>query len=121
MKELHRRTRAAFAALALVLLVLPGTAWAQQSGGELVFAVNREADMLDLHVGSSRYDLVPAAQIYDTYLFLTPEGEFLPGSPKRSPSTRTRPSTSCACARASPSTTARRWTPKRSSSTSTAS
>ena len=58
MKVLHRRARATFAALALVLLVLPGTAWAQQSGGELVFAVNREADMLDLHVGSSRYDLV---------------------------------------------------------------
>ena len=78
MKQLHRRARTAFAALALALLVLPGTAWAQQSGGELVFAVNREADMLDLHVGSSRYDLVPAAQIYDTYLFLTEEGEFLP-------------------------------------------
>ncbi len=78
MKVLHRRARATYAALALVLLMLPGTAWAQQSGGELVFAVNREADMLDLHVGSSRYDLVPAAQIYDTYLFLTPEGEFLP-------------------------------------------
>lgn len=78
MKQLHRRTRAAFAALALALLVLPGTAWAQQSGGELVFAVNREADMLDLHVGSSRYDLVVAAQIFDTYLFLTPDGEFVP-------------------------------------------
>jgi len=48
------------------------------AAGEVVFAVNREADMLDLHVGSSRYDLVPAAQLYDTYLFLTPSGEFLP-------------------------------------------
>lgn len=78
MRQFPRWTRTAFAALAVVLLALPASAWAQQSGGELVFAVNREADMLDLHVGSSRYDLVPAAQIYDTYLFLTPEGEFLP-------------------------------------------
>jgi peptide/nickel transport system substrate-binding protein len=78
MRKFSRWTRTAFAALAVVLLALPASAWAQQSGGELVFAVNREADMLDLHVGSSRYDLVPAAQIYDTYLFLTPEGEFLP-------------------------------------------
>lgn len=65
-----------------LVAVLASTAmtvgFAQQRGGEVVFAVNREADMLDLHVGSSRYDLVPAAQIYDTYLFLSPEGEFLP-------------------------------------------
>lgn len=78
MNRFHRWTRVVLAGLALALLALPTTAWAQQSGGELVFAVNREADMLDLHVGSSRYDLVVAAQIYDTYMFLTPEGEFLP-------------------------------------------
>lgn len=44
----------------------------------MAFGVNREADILDLHGGSSRYDLVPAAQIYDTYLFLNEAGEFLP-------------------------------------------
>lgn len=68
--------------LSVALVVLGAAAMtvatAQQQGGELVFAVNREADMLDLHVGSSRYDLVVAAQIYDTYLVLTPEGEFVP-------------------------------------------
>lgn len=68
-----------FVSLVAVLAATATTfGFAQQSGGEVVFAVNREADMLDLHVGSSRYDLVPAAQIYDTYLFLSPEGEFLP-------------------------------------------
>jgi peptide/nickel transport system substrate-binding protein len=62
----------------LTFSALASSAFAQKVGGELVFAVNREADMLDLHVGSSRYDLVPAAQIYDTYLFLNEAGEFLP-------------------------------------------
>ncbi len=78
MTTLHRWKRNTFALLAAAAVLLPSLAMAQQEGGELVFGVNREADMLDLHVGSSRYDLVPAAQIYDTYLFLTPEGEFLP-------------------------------------------
>jgi peptide/nickel transport system substrate-binding protein len=48
------------------------------SQGEIIYGMNREPDMLDLHVGSSRYDLVVAANIYDTYLYLTAEGEFLP-------------------------------------------
>jgi peptide/nickel transport system substrate-binding protein len=64
--------------LLLVVGALAGTGLAQPSGGELTFAVNQEADMLDLQVGSSRYDLVVAAQIYDTLLFLTEEGEYLP-------------------------------------------
>lgn len=62
----------------LAMLLLPTNVFAQQSGGEVVYAVNREADMLDLHVGSSRYDLVVAANVYDTYLFLDENGEFLP-------------------------------------------
>lgn len=67
-------------ALVVILLAiqLSTTNLAQQPGGELVFAVNREADMLDLHVGSSRYDLVVAAQIYDTYLLLTEDGKYIP-------------------------------------------
>ncbi|MBA2668238.1 MAG: ABC transporter substrate-binding protein [Trueperaceae bacterium] len=73
-----RTFRPLFAALLLALTSLVGVATAQQSGGELTFGVNREADMLDLQVGSSRYDLVPAAQIFDTYLFLSAEGEFIP-------------------------------------------
>lgn len=48
------------------------------SQGEIIYGMNREPDMLDLQVGSSRYDLVVAASIYDTYLYLTDEGEFLP-------------------------------------------
>src|SRR5690606_33259723 len=64
--------------VAVVAATAMTSSFAQQSGGEVVFAVPREADMLHLHVGSSRYDLVAAAQIYDTYLFLSPEGEFLP-------------------------------------------
>jgi peptide/nickel transport system substrate-binding protein len=76
---IHRAFRRPLtAALLLLAALLSGIGFAQRAGGELVFGVNREADMLDLHVGSSRYDLVPAAQIYDTYLFLTPSGEYLP-------------------------------------------
>ncbi len=48
------------------------------SQGEILYGMNREPDMFDLHVGSSRYDLVVAANIFDTYLYLTDEGEFLP-------------------------------------------
>jgi peptide/nickel transport system substrate-binding protein len=68
-------------ALAIVMAAsaaVAGLALAQRQGGELTFAVNREADMLDLQVGSSRYDLVAAAQIFDTYLFLTADGQYLP-------------------------------------------
>lgn len=65
-------------AMLLLALFVPGLAVAQEQGGEVVYAVNREADMLDLQVGSSRYDLVVAANIFDTYLFLNDEGEFLP-------------------------------------------
>jgi peptide/nickel transport system substrate-binding protein len=46
--------------------------------GEIIYGMNREPDMMDLHVGSSRYDLVVAANVFDTYLYLTEEGEFLP-------------------------------------------
>src|SRR6056297_1303188 len=60
------------------LILLPTQAAAQQPGGELSYAVNREADMLDLQVGSSRYDLVVAANVFDTYLLLDENGEFLP-------------------------------------------
>jgi peptide/nickel transport system substrate-binding protein len=70
--------RALLASLLTTLALVAGFALGQRSGGELAFGVNREADMLDLHVGSSRYDLVPAAQIYDTYLFLNEAGEYLP-------------------------------------------
>jgi len=78
MTSFHQARRCLIALTFAALALISGAALAQQRGGELVFAVNREADMLDLHVGSSRYDLVPAAQIYDTYLFLTPTGELLP-------------------------------------------
>ncbi|TVR98388.1 MAG: ABC transporter substrate-binding protein, partial [Trueperaceae bacterium] len=76
--RIARPLQAALFGALLVVSALVGTAAAQNTGGELTFGVNREADMLDLHVGSSRYDLVPAAQIYDTLLFLTEDGEFLP-------------------------------------------
>ncbi|MEM7734318.1 MAG: ABC transporter substrate-binding protein [Deinococcota bacterium] len=46
--------------------------------GEIIYAMNREPDMFDLHVGSSRYDLVVAANVFDTYLYLNEDGEFLP-------------------------------------------
>ena len=76
--RITRPLKVALLGALLLVSALSGTAAAQNVGGELVFGVNREADMLDLHVGSSRYDLVPAAQIYDTLLFLTEDGEFLP-------------------------------------------
>jgi peptide/nickel transport system substrate-binding protein len=62
----------------LWILAWPGVGLAQDRGGEVVYAMNREPDMLDLQVGSSRYDLVVAANVYDTYLFLNDDGEFLP-------------------------------------------
>jgi peptide/nickel transport system substrate-binding protein len=69
------RTLASLLLAALLLLTGLGFVSAQ---GEVVYAVNREAGMLDLHVGSSRYDIVVAANIFDTYLYLTEEGEYLP-------------------------------------------
>lgn len=78
MKNAQYRKPMLLGVLFVMLAALACFSFAQQSGGELVFAVNREADMLDLQVGSSRYDLVPAAQIYDNYLFLTEDGEYLP-------------------------------------------
>ncbi|UCH27216.1 MAG: ABC transporter substrate-binding protein [Trueperaceae bacterium] len=62
--------------LAFVMLLGVGaTVFAQ---GEIVYAMNREPDMFDLHTGSSRYDLVVAANVFDTYLYLTEDGEYLP-------------------------------------------
>ena len=61
--------------LFIVAILVSGFAFAQ---GEIIYGMNREPDMFDLHVGSSRYDLVVASNIFDTYLYLTDEGEFLP-------------------------------------------
>ncbi len=58
------------------LIVLSGIGFVFSQ--EIVYAVNREAGMLDLHVGSSRYDVVVAANIFDTYLYLTEDGDYLP-------------------------------------------
>ena len=58
------------------LIVLSGIGLV--SAQEIVYAVNREAGTLDLHKGSSRYDVVVAANIFDTYLYLTEDGEYLP-------------------------------------------
>ena len=65
-----------FSAFLVGLLLLTGIGFV--SAQEIVYAVNREAGMLDLHVGSSRYDVVVAANIFDTYLYLTDDGEYLP-------------------------------------------
>ena len=58
------------------LIVLSGIGFVFSQ--EIIYAVNREAGMLDLHVGSSRYDVVVAANIFDTYLYLTEDGDYLP-------------------------------------------
>ena len=58
------------------LLVLSGIGFVFSQ--TITYAVNREAGMLDLHKGSSRYDIVVASNIFDTYLYLTEDGEYLP-------------------------------------------
>ena len=65
--------------LLATLIVLSGIGFVYGGGHlELVYAVNREPDTFDLHKGSSRYAMVPGASIFDTYLYLTDDGEYLP-------------------------------------------
>lgn len=59
-----------------LLLLTPLTV---ASGGDhIIYAVNQEADTFDLHEGSSRYDLIVGANVFDTYVYETEDGEFLP-------------------------------------------
>jgi peptide/nickel transport system substrate-binding protein len=62
----------------LVILTMMLVVSSTLAQGEIIYGVNQEADMLDLQVGSSRYDLVVAANIFDTYLYFTEDGEYLP-------------------------------------------
>ena len=65
--------------LLATLIVLSGIGFVFADGHlEIVYAVNREPDTLDLHKGSSRYAMVPGANVFDTYLYLTDDGEYLP-------------------------------------------
>lgn len=47
--------------------------------GDIIYAVNREPDTMDMHVGSSRYAGVVASNVFATIVEFDPEtGEFLP-------------------------------------------
>jgi len=65
------------AVLALTLTTGPGLA-GPAPGGSLTYATNREPDMLDVNVGSSRYDRWVTASIYDQLLAMDRSGKILP-------------------------------------------
>lgn len=46
-----------------------------KSGGSISYGVNKEGDMLDPHVGSSRYDYAMFANIYDSLLYWDPDDQ----------------------------------------------
>lgn len=48
------------------------------SGGELGVGIPIEPSLLDVHVGSSRYDNVVLRMIYDSLVYQNDEGEFVP-------------------------------------------
>ena len=48
------------------------------SGGELGIGIPIEPSILDPHVGSSRYDTVVLRMVFDSLVYRTDEGEFIP-------------------------------------------
>lgn len=78
-RSLLSRPAAALAMLGVVIMLASGTAPAAPAlGGSISYATNREPDMLDVNVGSSRYDRWVTAQIYDQLLAMDRSGKILP-------------------------------------------
>lgn len=73
------RRMAAVSALVIAVTLGVGLAAAGPApGGSLSYATNREPDMLDVNVGSSRYDRWVTANIYDQLLAMDRSGKILP-------------------------------------------
>ncbi|MGQ0568097.1 MAG: ABC transporter substrate-binding protein, partial [Armatimonadota bacterium] len=76
------RRLATLLAVGLALMMVPGLAVggpsAATSGGSITYATNREPDMLDVNVGSSRYDRWVTANIYDQLLAMDRSGKIQP-------------------------------------------
>lgn len=76
------RKLATLLAVGLALMMIPGLAVggpsAATSGGSITYATNREPDMLDVNVGSSRYDRWVTANIYDQLLAMDRSGKIQP-------------------------------------------
>ncbi len=75
-------TRRTVFVLLVVLMLIPGlirptarVAGGPASGGSVSYATNREPDMLDVNVGSSRYDRWVTANIYDQLLAMDRSGK----------------------------------------------
>jgi peptide/nickel transport system substrate-binding protein len=74
-------SRALLVALLLVASLVPpwrAVQGAPAPGGTLTYATNREPDMLDVNVGSSRYDRWVTANIYDQLLTMDRSGKLHP-------------------------------------------
>lgn len=83
MVSARKRARTALGVILAVLLIAGAgypalSAAAPAPGGSITFATNREPDMLDVNVGSSRYDRWVTASIYDTLLAMDRSGRILP-------------------------------------------
>jgi peptide/nickel transport system substrate-binding protein len=79
MRTIMPRPLARLAAFGLAMVFVSGLAMAGPApGGSISYAMNREPDMLDVNVGSSRYDRWVTAQIYDQLLAMDRSGKILP-------------------------------------------
>jgi peptide/nickel transport system substrate-binding protein len=73
------RRGAALLVIGLVAVLAMGVAAAAPAtGGSITYATNREPDMLDVNVGSSRYDRWVTASIYDQLLSMDRSGKIGP-------------------------------------------
>lgn len=72
-----QRTLIPVALVVLVAWLLPAmqAVGGPAAGGSVTYATNREPDMLDVNVGSSRYDRWVTASIYDTLLAMDRSGK----------------------------------------------
>ncbi|MBI4279042.1 MAG: hypothetical protein HY660_11350, partial [Armatimonadetes bacterium] len=49
-----------------------------RAGGQITYAQNIEPNMLDVHVGNSRYDRQVSVMLYDQLLFLSRDSKIMP-------------------------------------------
>jgi peptide/nickel transport system substrate-binding protein len=79
LRSMVSRLATRLGAVGLAVVVASGLAGAGPApGGSISYATNREPDMLDVNVGSSRYDRWVTAQIYDQLLAMDRSGRILP-------------------------------------------
>jgi peptide/nickel transport system substrate-binding protein len=77
------RHRLRITLIGLCLLLVAGACRAAAGQGKLVYGLTLAPSSIDPHVGASSELGIPLTSVYDPLVWLTPEGEFVPGLAER--------------------------------------